>query len=661
MPNRYQSRFCWLLSVTVLTLVVGGCPQFWGFWQQQPQGDAELIPFGSANDLLSYFKQQATVRHQSRGGGLFWGGFAAPVDLAAPGAAEGTGTNDQAGGGQSFTTTNIQEIGVDESDVIKSDGTYFYVAKDRSLRIVRATPEDQMAEVGQLEVETAIDSMYLFGSKLILLGQAYGDGSWGDAEIRVWPPYYSGTSLTVYEVDISDPTSPAVSKQLDLDGSLVNSRLTNERVIIVLTIVPDLPDDPTPVSIGLVTLEQVMPKVRTAASEQDMVPWEDWLYPTSPDGYYMTAVITLDANDIESILASAAVLANAGTIYASTEALYITDAEYDPSDNYREKTAIHKFAFDADGVARYVASGSVPGRLLNQFSLGEHEGYLRAATHVDNPQLFLGDEVGIAVVGSDDATAQPIAPPSQDYNAVFVLNETGDKLEIAGGVENIAPGETLYSARFLGDHGFLVTFRKIDPLFVLDLSDPANPEVVGELKVPGFSDYLHPLDDTHLIGVGIYTIPTEEGFDWFQGVQVSLFDVSDWSNPTAVQQITLGGRGSESEIDRTHKGFTFLPEGNLLAIPMTLTTESEIPWEYGEAIFGGVVAFRVDKDTGFTELGRLEDMSWNEAAGDYYAYRYTDWRRAAFIGSVLYAITPDGVRAAPVSDFSATSEITLPE
>ena len=155
--------------------------------------------------------------------------------------------------------------------------------------------------------------------------------------------------------------------------------------------------------------------------------------------------------------------------------------------------------------------------------------------------------------------------------------------------------------------------------------------------------------------MGKYTVPTDEGFDWFQGVQVSLFDVSDWSNPTAVQQITLGGRGSDSEVDYTHKAFTFLPQENLLAIPMVLTTVEEVPWEYGDPIFGGVVAFRVDKQTGFTELGRLEDVSWGNGT------RYADWRRAAFIGNVLYAITPDGVRAAPVSDFSATDALTLEE
>ena len=672
MPNRYQFRFCWLLSVTVLTLVVAGCPEFWGFWQQQSQGDAELIPFSSANDLLSYFKQQATVRYRSRGADfnpfVFFGAWGTPMmtgaSEASPDQAGTAGLEDS----DSFTTTNIQEAGVDESDVIKSDGTYFYIAKDRSLRIVRATPEDQMAEVGQLEVETAIDSMYLFGSKLILLGQAYEYGSSGDAEIRVWPPYYRGTSLTVYEVDVSDPASPAVTRQLDLDGSLVTSRLTNERVIIVLTIVPDLPEDPTPVSIGLVTLEQVMPKVRTVAGEQDMVPWEDWLYPTSPDGYYMTAVITLDANDIESILASAAVLANAGTIYASPEALYVTDADYDPSDNYREKTAIHKFAFDADGMARYVASGSVPGRLLNQFSLGEHEGYLRAATHVTNYELFgvFDGSVGIAVAeapGDDDAgdDAQSSAAPAE-FNAVYVLDEADGKLEVTGAIENVAPGEQLHSARFLGQRGFLVTFRRIDPLFTLDLSDPTNPEIKGLLKIPGYSDYLHALGDNHLIGVGRSVVTMSSwGGEEPGAAQLSLFNVSDLNNPTVVQQIELGGMHSWSYVTQTHKAFTLMPDEGLLAIPMRLTDEDTTTVEYDLEAFYGVVCFEVDPETGFTELGRLATVA-TAATGYETWYPSGDfWMRAAFIGNTVYAVSADGVRAAPVSDFSETSEVTLPE
>jgi inhibitor of cysteine peptidase len=667
MPSRCQFRLYWLLCVAVLTLVVAGCPEFWGFWQQQSQGDAELIPFNSADDLLSYFKQQATLRHQSRAGGLFWGGLAASDGEAAPAAAEDTGSNDQASDGQSFSTTNIQETGVDESDVIKSDGTYFYVAKDRSLRIVRATPEDRMAEVGQLEVETAIDSMYLFGSKLILLGQAYQDGSWGDAETRAWPPYYQGSSLTVYEVDVSDPASPAVTGQVELDGSLVTSRLTNERVLIVLAIVPDLPEDPTPVSIGLVTLEQVMPKVRTVGGEQDMVPWEDWLYPTSPDGYYMTAVVTLDANDIESILASVAVLANAGTIYASTEALYITDAEYDPSDNYRETTAIHKFAFDAEGVARYAASGSVPGRLLNQFSLGEHEDYLRAATHVTNYQSYgLSGGVGVAVAeapGDDDAAddAQSSAAPTE-FNAVYVLAEADGKLELTGAIENVAPGEQLHSARFLGERGFLVTFRRIDPLFTLDLSDPTDPEIKGELKIPGYSDYLHPLGDSHLIGVGRSVVTMSSwGGEEPGAAQLSLFDVSDLDNPTVVQQIELGGMHSWSYVTQTHKAFTLMPDEGLLAIPMRLTDEDTAIVEYDLEAFYGVVCFEVDPETGFTELGRLAAVGTPDTDYEMWYPGADFWMRAAFIGNTVYAVSADGVRAAALADFQDVTTVELEE
>ncbi|MFQ5807519.1 MAG: beta-propeller domain-containing protein [Phycisphaerae bacterium] len=661
MIGRLSLRTWGLFAAGMLPLALAGCP-----WETSggtiPEGDPALVPFESRAALLEYFKEQASQSVQQRNAPFPFFGFgilglpmaAAPPesgDLADAGAADGDASETTP-----FTTTNIQEVGVDESDVVKSDGTYFYIARGESLRVVRAAPASELAEVGRLDLDVHVSEMYLYGSKLILLAQryeAYG-GGWGRPEIAIWPPYFVGSDLIVVELDVSDPAAPTVARQIELDGSLVDSRLTNGRLILVLTIAPELPANPTPLAIGRMTLDDVMPKVRARETERDMVPWENCLYPESPDGYFLTAVVTLDADDVEQIVHSVAVMANAGTIYASREALYTSDAEYDPDNNYREMTAIHKFAFDENGAAQYVASGSVPGRLLNQFSLGEYEGHLRVATHVTNLRFFgffAGPDVAVS-------SAQDIAPPAE-FNAIYVLGEAGGELEVTGWIENIAPGETLHSARFLGDHGFLVTFRKVDPLFVLDLRDPTDPQVVGELKVPGFSDYLHPLDDTHLIGVGKATLPTDEGFDWFQGVQISLFDVSDWSNPTAVQQITLGGRGSESEVDYTHKAFTFLPQENLLAIPMTLTTESGIPWDYGEPIFGGVVAFRVDKTSGFTELGRLEDVSWRN--GDYYYGYYDGWRRAAFIGDVLYAITPDGVRTAPISDFADTTALELEE
>lgn len=241
-----------------------------------------------------------------------------------------------------------------------------------------------------------------------------------------------------------------------------------------------------------------------------------------------------------------------------------------------------------------------------------------------------------------------------------MLGQNGAELETVGAVENIAPDEDLHSARFIGDHGFLVTYYQVDPLFVLDLSDPTAPEVVGELKVPGFSDYLHPLDDTHLIGVGRATAQTDEGFEWFQGVQVSLFDVSDWTEPAVVEQRIFGGRGSSSEVDYTHKGFTLLADRGLLAIPMRLYTVEDTPWEMGGLMFDGVVCLQVDSETGFTELGRLDAVA-AEPPYDHCCWYEMGWRRAAFIGDTLYAISADGVAAAPLEDLTDATALGLEE
>jgi inhibitor of cysteine peptidase len=654
----------WAWSIAGLTLgMIAGCP-----WLT-PAGDtdatdAKLVAFRSADELLGYFREQARTRTSARWSfGL--GDFGAQ---ALPGAAttaeEDNATDDtggEAGDSSIYSTTNVQEAGVDESDVVKSDGTYFYIARAQTLRVVRARPADELAEVGRLDLEVHVSEMYLYGSTLLLLAQRYeqGSGGWEEPAIASWPPYYVGSGLTLVEVDISDPTAPTVIKQTELDGMLVDSRLTNDRLILVLTIAPEVPEDATILQINAMPLDDFLPKLRAGTTERNMVGWQECLHPESPDGYYMTAVLTLDAADIESILNSVVVVAGAGTIYASTEALYITDTDYDADDDYREMTAIHKFAFDDDGAAEYVASGSVPGRLLNQFSLGEFEGYLRLATHVTNP-VFFGwgvDAVAVDVV----STAQDIEAPDE-YNAVYVLGQNGAELETVGAIEDIAPNEDLHSARFIGTRGFLVTFHRIDPLFALDLSDPTNPEIKGELQIPGYSDYLHPLGDDYLIGVGRTVVTMSSwGGEEPGAVQLSLFDVSDLSNPMLVQQLELGGMHSWSFVTQTHKAFTLMPEQGLLAIPMRLTEEGTTYYEYDLDPFYGVVCFDVDPETGFTERGRLAAVNNSE---DYYEAWYPGdypWFRAAFIGDTLYALSADGVAAAPTDALTDATTLALEE
>ena len=653
-----------LITLGLASLLIAGCPLISPPVTSDNNTSPKLLHFSSSDDLLNYFRQQANagVNSQRFNSWFAFGGLSAPTAAANEDAGAGTDSavQDET---LTYSSTNLQETGVDESDVFKSDGTYFYIAAGNTLKIVKADLADELAVAGELELDLHVSEMYLYETKLILLAQRYTTGAeyWQYPAIDIWPPYFVDSNLTLVEVDISDPTAPAVTKQIAFDGALSDSRLTNGRLILVLTIMPNLPDDPTFLEINTLPLEDFLPKMRNADGETALVTWQNCLHPESPDGYCMTSVVTVDATDIESVLHTVAVVANAGTVYSSTEALYLTDTDYGGGTSARTTTAIHKFAFDNDGAAQYTASGYVPGRLLNQFSLGEYEGYLRVATHVSTADFFglFSDNVAVSTAeasdGTEAASAQAIDPPT-DYNAVYVLSEVGDTLAVQGSVENIAPDENLYSARFIGERGFLVTFERIDPLFTLDLSDPTKPTVKGELEVPGYSDYIHPWGENLLIGVGRATIESSWGGLIAAGVQLSLFDISDLENPTLIDQITMGGYGSWTQVAQTHKAFTLMADDGLLAIPAQLTDEDTAEYVWEEAPFDGIVCLQLDADTGFTQLGRLDAV---EAQTPSYFFFDGGWRRPAFIGDSLYAVTADGVATAPVNDITAATTLAF--
>lgn len=641
-------------AVPVLTMIVAvtGCTE-----TSDPSGNSgpsTLRRFESADELLTYFKDQATARTVGSRNTLF---DAAPSTPLAGTTNEATGADSGGGGGTQYSSTNLQEAGVDESDVFKSDGRFFYVASGSTLHVVKAAPRGEMAEVGHITLDNPIDSMYLIGDTVLTLSRKWGSGG-GGPELLIWPPYFVGGSTVVSEINVADTAAPALVRTVELDGSLATSRLTSGRLILVLAVAPQLPASPTRTSISRMTLSQVMPKLRTAeGEEQDLIPWQDWLRPTDPDGYNMTAVVTLDAADISQPAASVAVLAGAGTVYASTRALYVTDTDYTLEGGLKEATSIHKFAFDRQGTATYVASGSVPGRLLNQFSLGEQDDFLRVATYV-LPTVATptrGITTPDVPVSNSGGAAQTSRPPDQPSNSVYVLGEAEGELSIKGAVEGLAPGERIYSARFLGSRGFLVTFRQIDPLFALDLSDPAAPRVVGELKIPGYSDYLHPIGEKQLLGVGRSTSMTPWGGVVPDKLQISLFDVSDLANPTVIQKLELGGAGSFSEVSQTHKAFTFLPGSGLLALPAWLESTSPVGNRLGPTgpAFSGVLYYRV-AESGITLLGTLPTVV--TADGNPY---YSFWQRGAFIDQTAYAVNPSGVVAAELSNFADQKTVTL--
>ncbi|MGB9623489.1 MAG: beta-propeller domain-containing protein [Phycisphaerae bacterium] len=710
----------------------------------QPPRDAALKPFQSAEEMRTFFADQAVARiaaSSSYGGGF---GLFSPVagDTTATGtvppAPEASGSTSEAGNGDRYSTTNIQEAGVDESDKVKNDGRYLYLLRDNSVRIVQAVPPEGLRQVASVPLPETADSLYLRGDKLIALSHSWGYwGYWGDVRVMssvgrsapmglaeapgdagsaegaapddpttsppsvIAPAPGAGdmvplppepvvnrvnqTSVTV--IDIRDRSAPATLVTLKFDGDLASSRLIGSKLHLVLTATPPLPPDPTPESIREQPVEAWLPDYEIVASDGTTrtgktLTWQDAWYPANPDGYGITMVITVDVDNPGGEFKPVAITADAGTIYASTSALYVTDTSYDyAAMSSRGDTVVHKFDLTGEA-ARYVASGLVPGRLLNQYSLGEKDGYLRMASTVQSfnfpgpiilPTPAVGGFGGGASGGTGTVSsaaaagiAQATSEPAPNGNAVYVLHEgaTAGRLEIVGRLEGIAPGEELYSARFVGDRGFLVTFKKVDPLFTIDLTDPANPRLAGQLKVPGYSDYIHIMDDTHLLTIGKDASADMGDFAWYQGVQLSIFDVSDFANPVLLHKEIIGTRGTDSEANSNPKAFNYFKAKDALAIPIDLYEGQTTGPEYGQHTFTGLYVYRVTVAEGFTLLGRIStrDVSASPewAMMDWW-YGYDQYTRGVFIDENVYAVTDSVVKAAPFpTPSSVTATLTLP-
>jgi uncharacterized secreted protein with C-terminal beta-propeller domain len=250
-------------------------------------------------------------------------------------------------------------------------------------------------------------------------------------------------------------------------------------------------------------------------------------------------------------------------------------------------------------------------------------------------------------------------------NHVYTLDM---ELNIVGSLEDLAPGETIYSARFMGERGYLVTFRQVDPLFVIDLSDPNNPRELGYLKVTGYSDYLHPYDENHLIGIGKET--TEEGeFAWYQGVKISLFDVSDVSNPQEIDKLEIGDRGTDSPVLWDHKAFLFDKSRNLLVIPIleaevdeTEYSEADLVWAYGEPVYQGAYVFDISIETGLQLRGRITHIDDPSELEDGYYYYYSPFsvERSLYIDDVLYTISQAKIMMNSLENLDYVNEVELP-
>jgi len=375
------------------------------------------------------------------------------------------------------------------------------------------------------------------------------------------------------------------------------------------------------------------------------------ILPHIPQPQYLTVAV-IDTSSPNTDVKRETILGSAENVYSSTENLYVTATQWiyhwdvKPSGGEtenEEKTNLYRFAFTADGI-EYKAQGSVPGHILNQFSMDEHGNTFRIAT----------------------TTGELWNEQKPSTNNLYVLNRD---LVTTGKIEDIAPGERIYSVRFMGDRAYMVTFRNTDPLFVIDTSDPRNPTILGQLKIPGYSDYLHPYDDTHIIGFGKDTAEAKDrtDFAWYQGIKLAVFDVSDVANPKELHKMIIGDRGTDSPLLHDHKALLFEKDRNLLAFPVTVYEISETekakndPSSYGSPVFQGAYVYTFTLQGGFQLKGKITHYDEDQISkmGDRWYGLGKDIVRILRLGQSLLTVSDAVVQSSALTDLRKEGSVTF--
>ena len=575
----------------------------------QIQLTAALTPFESCEPFLRHVKTNALdmVTPWGIGGGYFPVTMEAEMLRDSPQAIADSATSVPE---VEYSTTNIQEAGVDEPDIVKTDGRRVIALVDNTLHVIDATGE-QLRQSGEFRFKKFwAQDMFLSGDRVVVFGQMH-DATPLLRSAQPRPGWYNPIT-TLISVDISEPM-PRITRRLHIDGSYISSRLVNNAARIVIQSGPTGLEWAYPNGSGLRAERQAEEQNRQLINQSTVDNWVPWFalensegqllkegtlttceriyHPASNSGLQMLNIVTVDLGEelFEEQIASTSVLADGQTVYSSKNNLYVATTEWFDERQLQAdretssdqpstiRTRIHKFDISDPTNTLYRSSGQVTGTVLNQYSMSEHNDHLRVAT--TNHGWW---------------SPQPEAT-SESY--VTVLKETDGGLSEIGQVGNIGKGERIYAVRFLGDIATVVTFRQTDPLYTIDLSRPESPKVLGELKILGYSAYLHPVTDNLLLGVGQDALDTGQRL----GTQVSLFDISDLSKPIRVDQWQLPG--GTSEIEYNARAFLHWPNENLFVLPVTT---HQIASPDGDA-FSGAIALELNGQK-LDERGRITHL-----------------------------------------------------
>ncbi len=543
------------------------------------------------------------------------------------------------GASKDFSTTNIQVAGVDEADSVKTDGKYLYVIADNSVYILDAGATDPqtakvLTKLKLNENDTYLSGIYLSqdGRKLAIIGNSYQPYITEKREALIVPPWgVSTTFLRVY--DVENKVSPTLTRNFTITGNYINSRMIGNYVYLIV-------NENIQVNNGQVNL----PIVFSGTSVSNIEPSKIF-YSLAPDSYstYTTIVSLNILDDSESPKEITIMMGYSSTIFVSTENIYLT---YQNWNGETQDTTIYRLKVNQD-IVTFESNGVVPGYPINQYAMDEHNGYFRIAV----TRWF-----------QDNATTSDgtVFKVSRQLNSLYVMDMN---LNIVGRLERFKMDESIYAARFMGNKCYIVTFKQVDPFFVIDLSNPTAPKVAGELKIPGYSSYLHPYGENHIIGVG------KEN----STLKLSLFDVTNVNLPAEIATYIFDATYSDSSAIYDPHAFLFDSQKQLLVIPVAINDAPTIfvrnPLTSGDSsirapesnYWQGAYVFNVDVTSGFTLKGNIThiDNATDQKQENYWMSSNYWINRSLYIDNTLYTLSNYRVQLNNLNNLALLAKIEL--
>ena len=518
------------------------------------------------------------------------------------------------------STTNTQVENVDEADIVKVAENYIYYISQKKVVILDAKTAEEAGKVAEIscsEEEFTPQELYINSNNLIVIGQKYGAYSTTCGTLDMeYAIDKSKTFIIIY--DVSNKTEPKETRRVEVEGSYVSSRMIESNIYFVTT--KSIYSSEI-LNNDMENLDEANYKIQykdTAVSQENTYIDYDAIYcfeQIESTNYLTVGGINLENTeeaDLQTFLGAGSY------IYSSEKNMYIAKTQSEYNENYEYvggSTQILKFSLN-NGKVRFQAEANINGRINNQFSMDENGEYFRIATTAGNYWNL------------DENTS----------NSLYVLN---DKLELVGKVTGFAVGEKIYSVRYVGTKAYIVTFKQTDPLFVIDISDPTNPTILGELKIPGYSTYLHPYDETHIIGFGYDT--KEDGTRvTTDGLKMVMFDVSDVNNPKELFKVAIGDRYTNSPLTYNHKALLYSKEKNIIAFPVSRYS--------GSKSYTGAQIYEIDLEKGFTLKGEI-------------GYEYTDYnrrvQRIVYVNDTYYTLSNSLLKAVDMETLQVIKEIEI--